>query len=132
MHFYSSEMVYLGIHIQMGILGTDIGTMGVKKSQIKGKGLMPYFNFLLRPKTKKHILFASLVHFFSLAPLLSFFGLLFWILLTPSMAMCAPKVPIWHWVPRCTLLDDQSAKKRAHSYLWFLFLDFWVPKKSHF
>ena len=27
------------------------------------------------------------------------------------MAICAPKVSIWHWDPRHTLLDDQSAKK---------------------
>ena len=64
LHFYSSEMVYLGTHIQMGILGTDIGTMGVKKGKKKGKGLMPLISFLASPKNQKTDLVCKFGTFF--------------------------------------------------------------------
>ena len=91
--------------------------------------LCPLYHVLIRQPSKKQILFANLVHFFSLSPFSFFLGPFFGIFLTPSMAICAPKVPIWHWVPRHTLLDDPSAKKELILICGSCFRTFGHPKK---
>ena len=103
--------------------------------------LYPYFHVLPRQPTKKKILFANFVHYFSFSPFLTFLGTFFWRFLTPHYAFMSAQGPHMDLNPESYPLSVESAKKQIlfiDSFNFFQFFAFcsgfcsFGVKKGHF